>query len=61
MKTVIKILQENFDEWEASENNGNPVIKTDKPVSDELKAQIERSVAYFGGNQVEITYELLGE
>lgn len=61
MKSVIKILQENFDKWEAKEADGKAIIRTDKPVSDELKALIERSVAYYGGNHNEIVYEIIGE
>ena len=63
MKSVIKILQENFKKWEAKEIPGPQnkyMITTDEPVSDELKEQIERSAAYFGG-PCEIIYKTFGQ
>ena len=63
MKTVIKILQENFKQWKAEEIPGPEnkyMITTDEPVSDELKAVIERSATYFGG-PCQIIYKTFGE
>ncbi len=50
-KTIRKILHENFERWETTEDIvlHDVCITTDRLISNELKLLIERSGSYYGG------------